>query len=283
MNSLFPSRCIIMSSILGLLDIACIEAEIDPIEPLSLRTGQCQGNGGLPSTVPGDPERGVWINNGLHDPDVSGIDPAYALSSSLGLSEDSELLLDSERRDTVRYLVECALPQGHDITKLVDGEWLIFDGAVGLAPEWEDEECDEDCQEWVTACMLARTNISGQTVSIWMRADHPTIGDGMSPQFPAYEASFFGNLFADSPSQHFCQGTVAGAQLGQLAGRTCAELSDESCGFTKYTNCPQEPRCSFPTHGKAKSGPMHSVVGCIGGSLATGHSFHTISTYVGPL
>jgi len=252
-----------------LLDVACAEAELDLNDQ--------------PSAVPGDPERGVWINNGLDDPDVSGIDPAYALSSSLGLAEDSELLLDPDRRDTVRYLVECALPEGHDITKQVDGEWLTFEGSVGLAPEWADGECDEDCQEWVTACLLARTNVSGETVSIWMRADHPAIGDGMSPQLPMYEASFFGNLFVDTPSQYFCQGTVTGLHRGQLEGRTCAELPGEPCGFVKYTNCVREHRCSFPVHGKADRGLTHDPVGCIGGPLATGHSFHTISTYVRPL
>jgi hypothetical protein len=225
----------------------------------------------------------VWINNGLDDPDVSGIDPAYALSSPQGVVEDSGLLLDPDRQDTVRYLVECALPQGHGITKLVDGQELTFDGLVGVAPEWEDGECDEDCQEWVTACLLARTNVSGQTVSIWMRADHPAIGEGTSLLYPALEASFFGNLFADAHSEHYCKAALVGPLLAQLEGRTCAGLLDESCGFIKYTACAPQHRCTFPLLGGLGLGITHSPRGCIAGSVASGQSFHTISTYVGLL
>jgi hypothetical protein len=181
----------------------------------------------------------------------------------------------------VQYVVECALPSGHAITKQVAGESLEFEGWLGLAPEWEDDECDEDCQEWVSACLLARTNVSGQSVSVWMRADHPAIGEGTNLLYPGYEASFFGNLFADSESQHLCKGPLVGPLLAQLEGRTCAPALGESCGFVVYTGCSVQPRCTYPLLGFL--GLAGSAVGCIAGDVGTGHSFHTISTYVGPL
>jgi hypothetical protein len=262
---------------LTLADVACMQAEPEPADALSLRAG----TGGKPVTLRSGSRGGVWINNGLEDPDVSGIDPAFALSSAQGLADDHGLVLDPELRDVVRYVVECALPLGHEITKQVGGQSLVFEGALGLAPEWEDDECDEDCQEWVSACLLARTNVSGQSVTVWMRADHPAIGDGTSLLHPAYEASFFGNLFADPESQHMCKGPLVGPLLAQLEGRTCSAVLGEPCGFVEYTDCPVQPRCAYPLLGGL--GLTGSPVGCIAGDVDTGASLHTISTYVGLL
>jgi hypothetical protein len=177
--------------------------------------------------------------------------------------------------------VECALPAGASITKQVGDQALVFDGAIGLAPEWEDDACDEDCQEWVSACLLARTNVSGQTVSIWMRADHPAIGEGANALFPTHEASFFGNLFADPPSRRYCQGTVVGPLLGQLQGRTCAGLLGGSCGFIVHTGCALEKRCKYPAVGLLGLPVGDSPKNCIVGPVSGGAAHHTISTYVG--
>jgi hypothetical protein len=246
-------RCILLFT-LGVLDSACLELHIDPIlDSLDELPGGAD-LGSNESMLYGDPERGIWINNGLDDPD-----------------------------DTLRYLVECALPEGHAITKRIDGREHTFEGLVGIAPEWEDDECDEDCQEWVSACLLARTNVSGKEVNIWMRADHPAIGEGSSLEYPTLEASFFGNLFADGSSGYFCAGNVAGSLLSQLKGRTCAGLTTESCGFTKYTACEQEQRCSFAPGSELGLNVTRSPANCIAGEIAEGHSFHTITTYVGPL
>jgi hypothetical protein len=275
-------HCILLFT-LALLDTACFALELDPFAD-SLDELPIGGDfGSNPEMTLGDPERGMWINNGVDDPDVSGIDPAYSLASSEGLAEDDGLLLDPDRHDTVRYIVECALPEGRVITKQVEGEELTFEGLVGLAPEWEHGECDEDCQEWVSACLLARTNVSGREVTIWMRADHPAIGEGASLQYPTLEASFFGNLFADASSGYFCTGNVAGPFLARLKGRTCAGLTHESCGFTKYTACEEQQRCSFAPGSELGLNVTRSPANCIAGEIADGHSFHTISTYVGPL
>src|SRR5262245_15072319 len=58
----------------------------------------------------GRPSGGGWISNGLEDPDVSGVDPAFSLNSSAGLSPSTGLLTDPDLIGTAEYLVECALP-----------------------------------------------------------------------------------------------------------------------------------------------------------------------------
>lgn len=263
---------------LALVEAACAEVETDLGDTPTPRSGD-----GSAVTLPGDPGGGVWVNNGLDDPDVSGIDPAFGLASAEGLAEDHGLLLDPSRHDTVQYLVECALAQAQAITKQVGGQELTFYGAMGLAPEWEDDACDEDCQQWVSACLLARTNISGQSVTVWMRAAHPAIGEGTSLLYPSYEASFFGNLFADPESQHLCRGVVVGPLLSQLHGRTCAALLQPSCGFIEYTQCQGQHRCELAPSSLLGQAIAGSPSDCIAGSLGEGDSLHTISTYVGLL
>jgi hypothetical protein len=234
---------------------------------------------------------GAWINNGLSDPSVCGIDPAHPLASPQGMAEDVGVLVDEETRPVAQYLVECALPLGSSIVKHVDGEELVLEGYLGLAPQWEQGACDVDCQQWVSACMLARTNVSGQSVQIALRGAHPALsghgvglgaGPGVAgPEFSIYEASFFGNLFADPDAQYMCPGPLVGPLLAQLEGRTCSALLGGYCDMTEYSLCTtlplSRPRCG--TEGLLD--PM--VVNCRPGAYANGSAMHTISSYVQPL
>ncbi len=172
----------------------------------------------------GRPSGGGWLGNGLEDPDLGGVDPAFSLSSSAGLSDAAGLLLDPDLMGTAEYLVECALPYGTSITKTVEGQTVVLDGLLGLAPEWETGECDEDCQEWVSACLLARTNVSGQVVRIWMKADHEAVG-WEAPAGALFEAAFYGNLFDDPEAQYYCKGSSEGLVAAQREGRTCTSGS----------------------------------------------------------
>jgi hypothetical protein len=194
---------------------------------------------------PDDPDSGTWINNGLEDPDLTGVDPGHALSSVAGLDPEGALLADEANHELVRYLTECALPADASVTKVVDGEPIEFAGRVGLAPEWEDDACDQDCQEWVSACLLARTNVSGQSVELWLRADHEAIGTGRSLSFPVYEATFFGNLFLPDGGRHICRGTLVGPTVAFLDGRTCSNELGGDCGFTTFDDCQLLPRCDY--------------------------------------
>jgi hypothetical protein len=236
-------------------------------EELELR----DDDGGVPAPS-GRPSGGGWISNGLEDPDVSGIDPAHGLSTVQGMAEDIGLLTDTDLRGTAEYVVECALPLGESITKIVDGQTLELDGLLGLAPQWQDGACDESCQQWVSACLLARTNVSGQNVTIWIQADHPAIGYGV-PDGLIHEASWYGNLFAGSEEQYLCKGAPTGPVAAKRDGRTCS--LGQQCGFTMYPHCDVGDRCTM-------AGPDDDVpVGCTAGNPPQqGPGQHTISSYV---
>jgi hypothetical protein len=235
-------------------------------EELDFRTD----DGGVPAPS-GRPSGGGWISNGLEDPDVSGVDPAHGLSTAQGMAEDMGLLGDTDLQGTAEYLVECALPLGESITKTVDGQTLELDGLLGLAPQWQDGACDEDCQQWVSACLLARTNVSGQSVTIWIQADHPAIGYGI-PEGLVHEASWYGNLFAGSDEQYLCKGEPGGAAQAKHEGRTCS--SGQTCGFTKYGKCNKHDRCTM-------AGPDDDVpIDCVSDVGSPNPSYHTISSYL---
>jgi len=214
---------------------------------------------------------GTWLGNGLEDPDVSGLDPAHGLATSSGLRSDIGLLA-VDGVDLVRYVVECALPLGDSIDKQVDGKLVEFEGYLGLAPEWKTEACEEDCQQWVSACLLARTNVSGRTVPLWVVADHPSLGLGTNDDYPLLEATFYGNLFAERPTQYFCRGSEEGVAAAIADGRTCSDDTPEDCGFTTFGSCFARERCivlddTYPTD-------------CADGEPGAGTRYPSLSTFV---
>jgi hypothetical protein len=226
------------------------------------------------SGTPGDDDNGDWLTNGLQAPEVGGVDVAYPLNTPEGLSETFGIMTDPGTRASAEYIVECALPAGHFITKVVDGQAYVYEGQLGLAPEWETESCDEDCQQWVSACMLARTNVSGEHVVLWIQADHPGIGFGR-PEGLLHEASWYGNLFVEGEEQFLCKGAKNGNVAAKRAGRTCSAGSGKQCGFTKYNDCDKHDRCTM-------GGPDGDVpVECKPGKKqAFSQPYRTISTYL---
>jgi hypothetical protein len=216
---------------------------------------------------------GGLLGNGLVDPDVSGLDPAYALTSAEGLS--TEALADPALRATAKYAVECALPYGTSITRVVNGKTVVFDGLVGLTPEWETGVCDQDCQEWVSACLLARTNVSGETVQISIKGDHEAL-NWDAPSGAVLEGAFYGNLFVAPEDRFLCRGSTLDVVAAFREGRTCSLVSSEACEFTAYSNCSSFSRCTY-------DGPNNDVpTNCKSGSLASSAPYHTIATYVVP-
>jgi hypothetical protein len=171
---------------------------------------------------------GVSLKKGLVE--TTGISIGSGLSSESGVGADSLLLTSSAGRELLKYLVECALPAGDTISK----QGTTYFGAVGLAPEWKDSACDEECQEWVSACLLARTNLYGTKVEIEMRAEHPAIGLGRDDGLFVQEGAFFGNLFQNPPQAYVCSGS--GALFSHLKKRSC---TSGTCGIkgTNYGLC----------------------------------------------
>lgn len=140
---------------------------------------------------------GKLSSNGLY------LAPAALLALGTGpLTSTSQGVADLLAREDgarhLEYTALCALDAGTSLT--VGGE--TYPGLYGLAPEWMDESCDGSCQRWVTACLLAHTNVGGFSVEISMRGAHP--GMAWSPEieetFDIQEAGFYGNLFVHDES-----------------------------------------------------------------------------------
>jgi hypothetical protein len=106
----------------------------------------------------------------------------------------------------VSYLVECALPEGDSVTYKIQGKRYRFEGDFGLAPEWKDGPCRGNCQRWMTACMLARLNKTGEHVQISMRGPHDglRLEQGEAQEFTKREAAYYGNMFDASDKIYAC-------------------------------------------------------------------------------
>jgi uncharacterized membrane protein YgcG len=147
-----------------------------------------------------------------------------------GLTSTSSFMNSDAGRSTVAYLVRCALPANQSLTKQDShGASYTFPGEIGVAPEWQSGNCNEDCQEQVTACLLAHINTSGVHIALWIDGDSPAISWNQNSAYPDQEGSFFGNIFLSPPSAYYCNGKDF--DVGVVPGRIGAGL-----GNAPYTN-----------------------------------------------
>lgn len=129
------------------------------------------------------------------------------------------------------YLVECALPADQSV--LLGG--TMFHGKTGLAPEWAEAPCELACQEWVSACLLTRTNTYSIPVLLYTTSMHPVMEDDRGDaDFPSEEGAFWGNLFVRPPLEYACRGTGADPLI--LSFRVCAQPGNR-CGIQWVGPC----------------------------------------------
>lgn len=180
-----------------------------------------------------------------------------ALNSTTALASSSTLMNDASGRTLVSYMVKCALPAGHSITKKdKNGVSYTYPGLIGTAATWETAGCDTTCQERMSACLMAHVNTSGVHIPIWLDSEG-AIGWGQSTDYPYQEGSFFGNVFVSPPVARFCNGrdfdsaTVPGrlgansnapytdpyGTPGPCAGYCTASSSATNGVADGYTNC----------------------------------------------
>jgi hypothetical protein len=151
------------------------------------------------------------------------------LALSNGLSLQNGLMTTDGGRAIVKYMAKCALGPGKNLIKNVNGVNYTFPGAIGIAPEAEFGPCGIDCQEKISACMLAHVNNSGAHIGIWLVGPDSAVGWGYSPDFPYQEGAFFGNLIQNPWKGHFCVGKDMGS--GEVPGRLGAPIASNV-----YTN-----------------------------------------------
>ena len=199
---------------------------VDPrCEPPPLPTATATGSGAMSL---------VGVDNGL----LLGFTEQPLSTAALAGRGDIRAALGASEnlRGFMEKLVSCALPVGASVTVESDGASYSFDGLIGLAPEWASAACDEACQEWVSACIVARINGYGVQVEILGRADHPAIAPSAAEvvQFPVEEGAFFGNFFLDPPRAYACRGRSYDPLA--LSFRICTR-DGETCGVQALGPC----------------------------------------------
>ena len=184
-------------------------------------------------------DNGVWDNGPIwpwiawNSADFDGITEVPMTADALQDTIVVEVLEDEYGHRFFEKLVLCALDADQSVILTVAGEELTYVGGAGLAPEWGDEDgdCDDDCQGWVSACLISRNNAHGESIRISMRGEHDALalGETEAEDFPHAEATYFGNLFHPYPDMYAC---VADGETE--IPRTC---TDDSCLATNVGTC----------------------------------------------
>lgn len=177
--------------------------------------------------------------------------------------ETADLLATADGRELYSYMMSCALPTGKTIEATVPGaedssppdtlyicknERCVFSGSLGLAEHWIDRALDSRGQRWVSACLLARVNAYGVSVTISLRGIAPqlSVSPDEAETYSLQEGGFYGNIFSDPDGPldwNACRGRdqAAGESAG-LEMRDCAEPdpndpSHTKCGFKYAGDC----------------------------------------------
>ncbi|WP_437319132.1 hypothetical protein [Sorangium sp. So ce385] len=182
-----------------------------------------------------------------------------------GSSDVLNALRDPLAREFLKYAVGCALPAGQSVEVSLDGETHVFEGDVGLSPEWgrAHGHCNARCQGWVSACMLARVNHLGESLPISMRGQNKALELEPAEQesFPHREGAYFGDLFAPQQLRFACR-SPGSTLIRRVCGGTGADA--EGCVVEVLGEC--DDHCGLP----ASDGSFRN---CSGGD-------HTIPTTV---
>jgi hypothetical protein len=129
---------------------------------------------------------GLSMVNGLSGNGLSG-NGLLMTALKTGVVTGGTFVNSSSGRNTLTYIVRCALPSGHSISaKDSGGTSYSFSGGIGVAPEWETGTCNTTCQERMTACLLAHVNTSGVHIPIWLDSEG-AIGWGQNSSYPFQE------------------------------------------------------------------------------------------------
>ncbi|WP_437855059.1 hypothetical protein [Sorangium sp. So ce363] len=171
-----------------------------------------------------------------------------------------DALRDPESRELLSFIVSCALPEDARLNVKIDGVSYSFDGDLGLAPEWGSKRgsCDEDCQEWVSACLLARVNYRGEHVMISLRGKHEALSSTKRERasYDIPEATYFGNVF-QKPQRRFACLAPGKRQIPRVCGPSiddcpidvvgeCEDVCDGPRSDGSFLNCRDREPLDLP-------------------------------------
>ncbi len=156
----------------------------------------------------------------------------------------------------LRYAVSCAFTSSQSFSfSWIDSNEVVHNenyvGAIGLAPQWYTGPLGSIEQEWVSACLAARTNYYGVSVLISMRGPNAALATTVAEeaQFSKLEGAFWGNIFQDPPTLSACH-LEANIDSSINSQRICATgLSDgstiTSCGIINIVGeCNMDSLCT---------------------------------------
>lgn len=240
-----------------------------------------------------------------------------ALSSTrlVALAETAEILNDADGREVYSYMVSCALPFPKTIEADVPGapntappltnytcsnEHCVFDGNLGLAPDWENEKLDKAGEGWVSACLFARVNafVTAEEISLRGRNMSLAVTTEEASTYSVQEGGFYGNIFDNGkgePEWYACRGEgQAAGESGGLALRDCTEENPAKpgytmCGFHYAGDCgdyspdfPSPAACETYDAGQGIFGSCHEELASKAGSFKGPKHAQVITVYVSP-
>jgi len=148
---------------------------------------------------------------------------------------DPSLAATEVKRQQLKYLINCALPDSMVLYSLQGRERITFPGRLGLAPEWMKHPLTLPQERWISACMLALTNYFGKHVEVSLQANSKLVPSLEQTEdetriFSIFEGGFFGNLFSANPVAYVCAGTRTKieAQNQVFHNRICAMATGDS-------------------------------------------------------
>ena len=152
----------------------------------------------------------------------------------------SNALTDPNARMLFKYIVSCALPASAHVDLTIDSVDYSFPGEIGLTPKWglPGGSCNETCQRWVSACVLARVDYLGAKVDISLRGPHAnlTASPAERAAFTVREGVYYGNIFR-APADQERYACVAPGRKGlpRVCGPTLDGCVVEATGWCNDT------------------------------------------------
>ena len=178
-------------------------------------------------------------------------------------------LTDPNARELYKYIVSCALPADAHIDQTIEGVTYGFDGGLGLAPEWgeEDGSCDAQCRSWVSGCVIARLDYLGLPVQISVRGENDGLRTSKQERktYKHIEGTDYGDIFTE-PKGIFACLPPGKTQLPRVCGPSlvgcvvqvqgkCEDLCGDKEDDGAYPDCRQAP--TPKPHGGMKKGKKH--------------------------
>lgn len=185
----------------------------------------------------------------------------------------TDALRDELARELFSYVVSCALPAGAHVDLTIDGVDYVFNGQIGIFPQWGNAggSCDKGCRNWVSGCVLARVNYLGVQVPISVRGTKAplALGPDEASDYPKREATYYGNIFSQPQVRYACLSPgetsnprVCGPSLDDCVMEVVGSC-DLFCGpahasgaFSNCRNMPRDPSGAWPNGSQSFPGSI---------------------------